>query len=89
MNTIDKMHTLLQSMNPQHLDIIDESHQHIAHHNNSGGHYRLTMVTDLFNNKSRIQRHRMVNKALSSLFPEKIHALSIHAFTTTEYNAQL
>lgn len=89
MNTINEIKTLLQSMNPQHLDIIDESHHHIAHHKNGGGHYSLTVVTDLFNNKSRIQRHRMVNEALASLFSEKIHALSIHTFTTTEYNAQL
>lgn len=72
---------LKQSFSPTHLEMIDESHLHAGHAGakDGGGHYVVHIVAEAFAGKSRLQKHRMVNDACKHLFPEVIHALSIHA----------
>lgn len=51
----------------------------------SGGHYRLTIVSDAFAGKSLVQRHRLVYETLDDLLKQnEIHALSIKAYTAQE-----
>lgn len=39
----------LQSLHPKQIDLIDHSHLHSGHpHNNGGGHYHLTIISDAF-----------------------------------------
>jgi BolA protein len=67
---------------PARLDVIDESHQHAGHSRARPGgetHYRVYIVSEAFQGKSRIDRHRMVNEALSSELAGGVHALAIHA----------
>ena len=78
MQTSDKMRELLQSLQPQHIEIIDDSALHAGHAGaREGGHYRLTIVSALFEGRKTMERHRMVHAALASLMPNGIHALSI------------
>lgn len=72
---------LTQAFSPTHLEIIDESHLHAGHEGAKagGGHYVVHIVAEGFTEKSRIQKHRMVNDACKHLFPKTIHALSIQA----------
>ena len=67
---------------PQSLDVVDESHQHAGHAGHRPGgqtHFRVHIVSEAFRGKSRIERHRMINQALSSELASGVHALAIHA----------
>jgi len=78
MQTSDKMRELLQTLQPQQLEIIDDSALHAGHAGaREGGHYRLHIVSAQFSGKKTMERHRMVHAALASLMPNGIHALSI------------
>lgn len=40
-------------------------------------HYELTITSESFNGKSRVEQHRMVNEALAEELKGELHALSI------------
>lgn len=42
-----------------------------------GDHYEVIIKSADFNNKSRVQQHRMVNQALTGYLGDQLHALSI------------
>ena len=66
----------------------DESELHRGHSGNNGGsHFNIQIVSEKFSGKSRMERHRMIYKALGDLFKNKIHALSIKATTEKEEQA--
>lgn len=80
MQTSDKMRELLQTLQPQHIEIIDDSALHAGHAGaREGGHYRLSIVSEQFAGKKTMERHRMVYAALASLMQSGIHALNISA----------
>ena len=67
---------------PQRLDVQDESHLHEGHAGHRPGgqtHFRVTIVSEMFRGKNRIERHRMVNQALAHELSSGVHALAIHA----------
>src|SRR5262245_42196962 len=73
---------LSQAFAPQRLEVVDESHQHEGHAGHRPGgetHFRLYIVSEAFQGKSRIERHRMVNELLSGELKGGVHALAIHA----------
>jgi BolA protein len=73
---------LTEAFAPQSLKVEDESHQHEGHAGSRPGgqtHFRVYIVTDAFKNKTRIERHRMINGILSGELAGGIHALAIHA----------
>jgi BolA family transcriptional regulator, general stress-responsive regulator len=76
---IDK---LTAAFAPQSLEVVDESHQHVGHAGHRPGgetHFRVRIVAEVFRGKSRIDRHRMINQALSGELAGGVHALAIHA----------
>ena len=67
---------------PDSLDVVDESHQHEGHAGARPGgqtHFRVHIVAEVFRGKSRIERHRMINGALSLELSGGVHALAIQA----------
>ena len=54
--------------------------------NTGGGHYTLTIVSDVFDGLMLIKRHRLVNEAAKELLASDIHALSIIAKTPAEFD---
>jgi len=64
----------------------DESALHAGHAGaaSGGGHYRVRLVSGLFEGKNRLQRHRLVYDCLSDLMQQEIHALAIVALTPSE-----
>ncbi|MBY0341470.1 MAG: BolA family transcriptional regulator [Rhodocyclaceae bacterium] len=85
MQTSDKMRELLQTLQPQSIEIIDDSALHAGHAGaREGGHYRLTIVSAQFEGRKTMERHRMVYAALASLMQSGIHALNISAKTPAE-----
>ncbi len=77
---------LTEQLQPQQLDIVDESHLHAGHAGaaSGAGHFAVTITADAFNGKSLIERHRLVYLAVNDLMPSEIHALSIKAIATDE-----
>ena len=68
MNTKQRIEELLrQTLAAPVVEVEDESAQHAGHAGaaSGGGHYRVTVVSPLFEGKSRVARHRMVYDALA------------------------
>jgi len=78
---------LTEAFAPQSLSVADESHHHEGHAGHRPGgetHFRVYIVSSAFRGKSRIERHRMINTALSRELQSGVHALAIHAATPEE-----
>jgi BolA family transcriptional regulator, general stress-responsive regulator len=77
---------LLDVLEPELLEIEDESHLHAGHAGarDGRGHFRVTVVADAFSGLSGIRRHRLVYGALGALMETDIHALSIQAYAPGE-----
>jgi BolA protein len=77
-----EMRRRLESLQPTKLELVDDSEKHRGHggYNPSGeSHFTLLIESRAFEGKSRVERQRMVNKALGELVGERVHALSIRA----------
>jgi len=73
---------LTEAFAPQSLTVEDESHKHEGHSGHREGgqtHYRVYIVSEAFKGKTRLERHRMINGALSNELAGGVHALAIHA----------
>jgi len=78
---------LTEAFTPQSLKVVGESHQHEGHAGHRPGgqtHFRVYIVSDAFKNKSRLERHRMINSILSGELEGGVHALAIHAAAPDE-----
>jgi len=78
-----QIETLLnEALSPQAIDVIDDSASHAGHAGASAegeSHFTVDIVSTAFEGQSRVQRHRLVNQALSELLKERVHALAIKA----------
>lgn len=81
---------LERELSPNHINIIDESHQHAGHAGaaSGAGHFNITVVSEIFAGQSPIQRHRMVYAAIDDLMQTEIHALSIKAQIPDEMTSE-
>jgi len=86
MNTQLKIEKKLRNyFNVHVLNIIDESHKHVNHKKDTnGGHFKLLIVSNDFDNISLIKRHQLIYDALSDMIKVEIHAISIKAMTIKE-----
>ena len=86
MSTPDKIRQRLAPLSPEHLEIEDESARHAGHEGakGGGGHYRLTVVSARFTDKSLLARHRAINELLGDMLQNEIHAISIKAYAPGE-----
>lgn len=80
---------LTQALQPESLEIIDESAKHAGHAGaaSGGGHFIVHIVAAAFKDKTLIQRHRLVYAALGDMMHHDIHALSIQAATPGEFQS--
>ncbi len=90
MNRVEAIRsTLNEKLEPQQLEIVDDSHKHAGHASAGGaGHFTVHVISPAFAGKSLIERHRLVYAALDDLMHSEIHALSIKAETPEETNNQ-
>jgi BolA protein len=78
---------LTKSLLPTSLEIVDDSHKHAGHAGASlegESHFSVTIVSEAFVGKSRIQRQRLVYQALSKEMSECVHALVLQTLTPDE-----
>jgi BolA protein len=83
MNTLQRIRdTLAQALSPERLDVSDESAKHAGHMGAIPGkttHVRVVVVADAFRGRSRVERHRIVNRLLAAEMEAGLHALAIEA----------
>lgn len=82
MSTADSIRARLAVLEPESLELEDESERHRGHAGyrlGGGSHWRLTIVARAFAGKPTVARHRMVYAALGELMQHPIHALAIQA----------
>ncbi len=86
MNLAATIRERLAALEPQSMDLLDESGEHAGHAGAKAGgsHFRLTIVSPRFSGKDKITRHRMVYEVLGPLMHREIHALAIRAFAPDE-----
>lgn len=77
---------LLDALEPELLEIEDESHLHAGHAGarDGRGHFRVMIVSEAFTGTSRLGRHRLVYDALGNLMETDVHALAIQALAPGE-----
>jgi len=78
----DAIRARLATLQPEHLELEDESERHRGHagyRDGGGTHWRLTIVSRAFAGQPTVTRHRMVYQALGELMQHPIHALAIQA----------
>ena len=78
---------LTLSLKPLDIEVIDESAAHANHagaKEHGGGHFKLSITSEMFNEKTELERHRMIYAVLGEAVGQEIHALSIKALTPVE-----
>ena len=75
-------------INISEIEIIDESAGHANHPGISGGgHYKALIISNDFNEKTLVERHQMIYKALGELMTNEIHAFSMKTMTEEEFKS--
>lgn len=82
---------LRESLAPQHLEVVNESHMHSVA-KGSETHFKVVVVSDRFEGMNPVKRHQLVYGALGDLMGKKtsqggIHALAITSRTPSEWAA--
>ncbi len=71
---------LTDAFTPLILQVENDSHRHAGHAGSPGtgeSHFRVEIVSDKFAGLSRVDRHRLVNEALSIELNGAVHALAM------------
>ena len=86
MTVSDRMRECLAVLDPVAIEIEDDSARHAGHAGakSGGGHYNLDIISDAFDGKNTVARHRMIYAALGDMMKGEIHALAIRAKTAEE-----
>lgn len=81
-----RIRELLSALDPQSVELFDESDRHVGHAGaaSGGGHFRLIIVSPHFSGLDKLKRHRMIYSALGPLMHREIHALAIQALAPDE-----
>jgi BolA protein len=84
MSKQEQIRQALAALQPEHLDVLDESHMH------SRGletHYKAVIVSAAFAGLNAVKRHQKVYATVGELMAQ-IHALALHTYTPEEWQAQ-
>lgn len=85
---------LMEALKPKTLEIINESAKHIGHVGNpitrsddgteAETHFKIKIISDAFENKPLIQRHKMVYGIIDDEIKGPVHACSLETKTPNE-----
>ncbi|TBV09449.1 BolA family protein [Phytopseudomonas dryadis] len=84
MSKLEHLRTAFTALQPEHLEVLDESHMH------SRGletHYKAVIVSAQFDGLNAVKRHQKVYAALGELMGQ-LHALALHTYTPVEWSGQ-
>lgn len=74
----------LGALQPEHLEVLDESHMHSR---GQQTHYKATIVSPAFAGLNAVKRHQQVYASLGELMGQ-LHALALHTYTPEEWAEQ-
>ncbi|MBC9251057.1 BolA family transcriptional regulator [Pseudomonas alcaligenes] len=74
----------LAALQPDHLDVLDESHMHSR---GQQTHYKAAIVSAAFAGLNAVKRHQKVYATLGELMGQ-FHALALHTYTPEEWAEQ-
>lgn len=80
-------HLLRNAFAPRRLEVINDSAKHHGHSGDDGSgesHFTVVIESASFAGVPRLERQRMVNRALGDIPGERVHALAIRAFAPGE-----
>jgi len=77
---------LSEAFDPETLGVEDEGYLHEGHAGakDGRGHFRVLIISSMFEGKSMIERHRMIYRVLDDMMRLDIHALAIDAWSPDE-----
>ena len=81
---LQKIKTALSALQPQELQVEDESHMHSR---GKESHFKVVLVSDAFTGARQVQRHQKVYAALGDLM-QQFHALALHTFSPEEWQTE-
>lgn len=84
MSMRDRLQSALGALEPQHLEVLDESHMHSR---GQETHYKAVIVSPAFTALNAVKRHQKVYGTLGELMGQ-IHALALHTYTPEEWTQQ-
>lgn len=82
---------ILTAFSPTFFDIKNDSDKHQGHagHDGTGeSHFRLTIVSAAFTDKSRVERYRMVHEVLDAEH-QTVHSIALQLKTPDEYQPKV
>ena len=75
---------LAVALTPEHLEVVNESGGHNVPPG-SETHFKVVVVSPLFEGERLLARHRCVNEALREELAGGVHALAMHTYTAEEW----
>ncbi|MFJ3053099.1 MULTISPECIES: BolA family protein [Pseudomonas nitroreducens/multiresinivorans group] len=84
MSMRDRIQSALVALEPQHLEVLDESHMHSR---GQETHYKAVIVSPVFAGLNAVKRHQKVYATLGELMSQ-FHALAMHTYTPEEWAQQ-
>lgn len=73
-----------ERLKPAHLEVRNESSMHNVPPG-SESHFKVTVVSEQFEGKNLLMRHRMLNETLAEELAGPVHALALHTMTPAEW----
>lgn len=77
---------LKEALTPQYCVVENESHMHGGPATES--HFKVTLVSPQFEGERAVRRHQRVYGLLDQELAGGVHALALHLYTPTEWQAQ-
>ncbi len=77
----------LNSLEPVHLTVENESHMHNVPAD-SETHFKVTLVSERFAGLMPVKRHQQIYAALADELSGPVHALALHLYTPDEWQAR-
>ena len=83
---VERLTERLQALEPDQLEVVDDSHRHACHAGaaDGRGHFTVFVVSKQFAGQNTLRRHRLVYEAVGDMMTTDIHALSIEALAPGE-----
>ncbi len=78
---------LYSELGPAYLYIEDESGNHNVPEG-AESHFKVVIASDVFQGLSKVERHQKVYSVLNEEFKKGLHALSIRAYTLSEWEKE-
>ncbi len=78
---------LLDAFSPSFLEVLNESHMHNVP-KGSESHFKVILISDEFDGKMLVARHKLVYKVLAEELANGVHALALHTHTVAEYETK-